>query len=181
MLFLFDVDGTLIRSFLREGGGADSYDLIEVLPGRVEKLEELRQQGHSWAIVTNQAGIAFGYQTSEQVNRKLYGVLEALGKPPYPNEAGVEAFIVRKSAGDDFPHLPPDGYVSLVHPKGKLAEYLCDPEDDWRKPGGGMIRQAMKDYGVQATDVVYVGDMESDRLAAQAAGVAYVDAEEFFS
>jgi D-glycero-D-manno-heptose 1,7-bisphosphate phosphatase len=170
-LFLFDMDGCLVRSYLREGAPRtpENYALVEVLSGRREKLERLRADGHIVAIVTNQGGVAFGYQTQHEVYEKLATVLDELGLPvavcgtPPPNMAA-----------------PRCAYVSFGHPKATVKRWLVPPEDDWRKPGGGMLRQAMTDYGATPEDTVFIGDMDSDRAAAKAAGVRYVDVEEFF-
>lgn len=175
MLYLFDIDDTLIRSFIRETKQRQDYEKVEVLPGRKERLEELRQLGHDVALVTNQGGIAFGYQTKTEVNSKMFLVLEELG---FPKHEGL--FVAcqgrRENGSSDHPVI----YMSLKHPKAKIEEFLCDPVDDWRKPGGGMLRQAMADYGVTADKVTFVGDLDTDRLAAAAAGVRYMDVEEFF-
>lgn len=169
-LYLFDIDGTLIRSFMREGGQAEDYGLVEVLPKRRSALDALRAAGHSVALVTNQGGVAFGYQTKGEVAHKLGRVLTALG---LPGEA-------RCIAGRPRRRPPPSLYVSLVHPKAKDPAYRCDAGDDWRKPGGGMIRQAMRDHSAWPEATKFIGDMDSDRLAAGATGVRYQDAGEFF-
>lgn len=169
MLYIFDFDGTLIRSFMREEAGkhgtelkADVYDVVEVLPGRAEALRRLLTvEGHALAAATNQGGVAFGYQTVGQVALKMERVVEALGLQPY--------------------EMPV--YVCHHHPKA-----TADP-DHWRDPAGcqrrkpapGMLLEAMNDLGFSTRQTVYVGDMDTDKLAAGAAGIAYVDAEEFFA
>jgi D-glycero-D-manno-heptose 1,7-bisphosphate phosphatase len=170
-LFCFDIDGTLIRSFLREGAGRHMFDAIEVLPGRIEKLTELRDTGALIALVTNQGGVAFGYQTEEQVRQKLRRVAGALD---------LDASIWITSGATDVTALPAlaRAYVAYEHPKAKLPEHRS--ETGWRKPGPGMLAQAMVDFGVRPDRVLFVGDMDSDREAAAAAGVEYVDAADFF-
>jgi HAD superfamily hydrolase (TIGR01662 family) len=175
MLYLFDIDGTLIRSFMREGGGGASqaYDLVEVLPGRRERIEALRGRGHHVALVTNQGGVAFGYQTLDQVLDKMGRVLVALGLSDEP--AGFP-FCIGSSA-DIRPRLL---YMSLGHPNARIPLWRNVGYDDWRKPGGGMLRKAMADHAHPPDLTVFVGDMDSDRLAAEHAGVPYSDAESFF-
>lgn len=179
MLYLFDMDGTLIRTFLDKGTVLD-YDDVEILPGRVEKLRALAAEGHSVALVTNQGGMAFGYQTSEQVNRKLNKVcqeLEIFGTDGWSTSAYTLAWTPVDTPGRS------TVYASFGHPDATVnrwgGHHAAHP--DWRKPGGGMIKHAMAGYGVTPEETVFVGDMESDRKAAEAAGVAYVDAEEFFA
>lgn len=205
-LFLFDIDGTVVRSFMREGKGgaratAGDYDTVEVLPGRRELLDRLRADGHRLALVTNQGGVAFGYQTVPQVLVKLGRVLGELGFDPYPvplaRESHYDAVVPAILGRFADPRAtfvacfvpeergkvtsPPHAYVSMGHPNAKVSDWR-DPEGfDWRKPGGGMIRQALADYGSAPEHATMVGDMDSDRLAAEAAGVAYIDAAEFFA
>jgi histidinol phosphatase-like enzyme len=186
MLFLFDIDGTLVRSFMREGGGGASqaYDLVEILPGRRERLDALRAEGHHLALVTNQGGVAFGYQTATQVLAKIGRVADAAGLMPTWICSGprlawtIDGFRIADRLARDV--APPFAYVSFDHPKAHDAMFLSRPDDDWRKPGPGMIQQARADYGTILSHIVFVGDMDTDRQAAEAAGVLYMDAAEFF-
>lgn len=180
MLLLFDIDGTLIRSFLEGGADAepDDYDVVEVLPGRRERLDALRAEGHHLALVTNQGGVAFGYQSVEQVVAKMAAVLAACGwatRHPSPSLPTGYAMCCAPESSDDGGR---DAYVSFEHPKATEPGYKSD--GGWRKPGAGMLRQAMHDYGASLVSTIFVGDMDSDRAAARAAGVIYVDAERFF-
>lgn len=174
MLYLFDIDGTLVRSFMREGGAiSQSYDLVELLPGRRERLESLRGRGHQVALVTNQGGVAFGYQSVARVLDKMGRVLDALGL-----HDGTSGFPL--CCGPDCDTQQRLLYVSLGHPNAKVSEWQTATDDDWRKPGGGMLRKAMADHGQAPECTVFVGDMDSDRAAADAAGVSYSDAVSFF-
>lgn len=182
-LYLFDVDGTIVVSFLRQGAGNDAYDQVEVLPGRLEKLAELREAGHSVALVTNQGGVAMGYQDPGQVIQKMTKVVEACGLWGEPDRRICWAPTVAVGGARGVEVEPerrtkPWVYVSFGHPKPKVPGWL--DSSDWRKPGGGMIREAMSDHGFGPATTTFVGDMDSDRQAALAAGVRYVDAEEFF-
>lgn len=156
-LYLFDLDGTLIRSTLGpDGKWSQGYDAVEALPGRREKLHELRRDGHRIGIVTNQSGVAFGHQTEGQVRRKIERALSALGVPSSTPR-----------------------YVSYTHPSGTLDEYRGD--DGRRKPAPGMLFEAAEQHLTSPDRTTYVGDMETDEQAARAAGVRYVPAEEFFA
>lgn len=204
MLYCLDIDGTLIRSFMREQGetrdfehvcprcgevgtlelredsewhcercpwagdeNAAVYDRVEVLPGRHRKLSTLAlgpitpgvsaPKNPRFALVTNQGGVAFGYQTVEQVYAKIGRVLAAFSF---------------------FDGCPVSVHVAFNHPKATVEQYRRD--DRIRKPGPGMLLQAMRRHRMDAVTTVMVGDMHSDRHAAGAAGVRYYDAEEFF-
>lgn len=172
-LFLFDMDGTLIRSFMREQGGSKSptydnsmYDSVEVLPGVREKLDALRAEGHSIGIVTNQGGVAFGYQTREQVNRKLYSAMQALGFEPDGHRPETGKFFT--------------AYVCFHHANATVEEYRDPDGCARRKPSGRMIEEAMWDFNVDPSKTVYVGDLPTDKIAAHQAGVGFEWASDFF-
>jgi D-glycero-D-manno-heptose 1,7-bisphosphate phosphatase len=153
-MMIFDLDGTLIEGYMDR---RDKYfALVRVLPGRREKLATLQAAGVVIAIATNQGGVAFGFVTESQVQRKLAAVLTALA-------------------------LPTDTHVAVCysHPKAKVAQYRRD--DPRRKPGGGMIRELSAATGVTLSDVLYVGDRPEDKQAAAAAGVSFRWAEDFFA
>lgn len=185
-LYLFDVDGTLVRSFMREGpGGArPEYHLVEVLPGRIDRLRELIDEGHHLALVSNQGGVAMGYQTPQEVCQKLTAVWDALGLTDVGWADRVIACAPDAQRAPDGlpidvdPSAVPFAYVAFTHPEARLDRWR--QRDMWRKPGGGMIEAAMLDRGAPTAGTVYVGDMETDVQAAVAAGVAYCDATVFF-
>jgi D-glycero-D-manno-heptose 1,7-bisphosphate phosphatase len=155
-LYIFDVDGTLIRSFLREGAPREEYDRVEALPGRVEKLHELHLGGAKLALATNQGGVAFGYQTEEQVARKLAAVLALF-------------------------EVPMTLHVAYGHPKATVTEYRKREHVRRRKPSCVMLVDAMFVAGVPPARAMFVGDHDTDEEAARRAGCAYRDAEEFFA
>lgn len=175
-LFLFDLDGTVIRSFLREGAPRTpaEYAKVELLPGRLDRLRAL-EVAHTIAFVTNQGGVAFGYQTVQEVVSKFVTVNNtALGC----GHMRVMGRLLTCSTPENSP-APALFYVAYGHPKASIDKYRV--ESDWRKPGGGMIARAMADYRVPRELTTYIGDMDTDREAAEAAGVAYEDADDFFN
>lgn len=171
MLYLFDLDDTLIEGFMALTGAPYDYDRIAILPNRREVLADLRDAGHDVAIATNQGGVAFGYQTVAQVREKLLRTAWMLGAGGVPL---VRTSPVRKAVA------PADVYVALHHPIATIERWQQPEHWNWRKPGAGMLEQAMRDRGVEAAQAVYVGDMEVDEQAAKAAGVRYVHPDEFF-
>lgn len=178
MLFLFDIDGCLIESYMDAPDKAAAYERIVPLPGRREHLDRLRDEGQEVALVTNQGGVAFGYQTEGEVYAKLLAVLDVMGFPSIGAVAPIKSEISPQGMG------PAYCYAALWHPKARLPNYLppsgSGDRDAWRKPGAGMLRQAMRDYGYGLLDTLFVGDMASDKAAAQAAGVTYAEAALYF-
>lgn len=155
MLYLFDLDGTLITSYMDNPDRA--YHRWEPLPGRAERLGQLRAEGHSVGVVTNQAGVAFGHiNEKDWTQRKM---------PAICREFGLLAQEVA---------------YCLAHPRGNFP---WNKRSDClrRKPSGAMIREMMEHFHADQDDTLFIGDMESDRQAAAAAGVEYMDHADFFS
>jgi HAD superfamily hydrolase (TIGR01662 family) len=48
------------------------------------------------------------------------------------------------------------------------------------KPSPAMLLELMAEFGISANETMFVGDSNSDEMAAVAAGVAFVHADEFF-
>lgn len=158
-LYCFDVDGTLVRSFMREGKGEFTYADVEPLPNRLKVLQGLAGSMHSrFALVTNQGGVAFGYQTEQEVYAKMADVL-----------AEFDLFWSR----------PFSVHICFNHPKAQIDQYRCD--DPRRKPGPGMLIEAFAAHRVAHAHTVFIGDMESDKEAAVKAGVQFEWAEDFFA
>jgi D-glycero-D-manno-heptose 1,7-bisphosphate phosphatase len=180
MLYLFDLDGTLIEGFLKEErcptcegtgrvadhpcskcrdgkvfGEALPYKRVVLLPGRREKLDELRAEGHNVEVITNQGGVAFGHQTEAEINAKIYKALTLLG------------------------WKKPSAYVCMAHEHATVTGYRDGHER--RKPSPSMLQEAMNEWGYAPYETIFVGDLPTDKQAAKAANVRYIDAEEFFS
>ena len=102
-------------------------------------------------MATNRGGVAFGYTTLEEA--------EALAQEAADLCAIPEAKI----------------YVCPYHAKahGPQANMRYAREDDCRKPNPGMLTQALADFGISSEQAFYVGDMETDRQAAENAGMGF--------
>jgi D-glycero-D-manno-heptose 1,7-bisphosphate phosphatase len=104
--------------------------------------------GYRLIVVTNQAGIARGYYTEtdfETLMGFMRGELRA---------EGVELDAV---------------YYCPFHPEHGVGRYKCEHED--RKPGPGMLRRGEREFGLELSESVLVGDRCSDVGAANAAGL----------
>ena len=104
--------------------------------------------GYRLIVVTNQAGIARGYYSEadfEALMEFMRGELRA---------EGVELDAV---------------YYCPFHPEHGVGRYRQEHED--RKPGTGMLRRGAREFGVELSESVLVGDRCSDVGAANAAGL----------
>ena len=104
--------------------------------------------GYRLIVVTNQAGIARGYYTEadfEVLMEFMRGELRS---------GGVELDAV---------------YYCPFHPEHGVGKYKQEHED--RKPGTGMLRRGAREFGVELSESVLVGDRCSDVAAANAAGL----------
>lgn len=156
-LFIFDVDGTLIRSYMEYPNPREEYERIEILPKRNAVIAKLAEQGASFAIATNQGGVAMGYQQPWEVYRKLAHVLEPL------------------------PELTPVSvHIAMHHPHAKIPKWKGGGH--YRKPGPAMLEDAMAVHELfyDRERVIFVGDEQTDEEAAKNAGIDYDDAEHFF-
>ncbi|MBI4536868.1 MAG: HAD family hydrolase [candidate division NC10 bacterium] len=134
-----DRDGTIIEDV----GYLADPDGIRFLPEALEALRLLRGAGYRLILVTNQAGVARGLITEgdvRRVNQRLTALLEAEG--------------ILLDAIYYCPHHPEHG-----PPEYRIA---CE----CRKPGPGMIRRAIAEFGLEPTRSVIIGDHLSDAAVA---------------
>ncbi len=134
----FDRDGTLNVEknylYLREDW--------EWLPGAIEAIRSANELGFEVVVVTNQAGIARGLYSENDLARLHSWVSADLAK-----------FGARVDAYYYCPHHP-----DFTGP--------CE----CRKPQPGLLRQAAKERGIDLSNSYLVGDKFSDVQAALAAG-----------
>ena len=151
-LLLLDRDGTLNPGLGNRP--PNRPDEVELLPGVATKLRQYAALGWQLVIVTNQGGVAFGYQTERQARATHQAVLDAL---PVQVDAS---------------------YLCPHHPEGTVSRYTIACPN--RKPAPGAILDALTRFEAQPKDCLFVGDQESDRQAAEAADVPFVWARDFF-
>lgn len=124
---------------------------LHIFPGVPEALKMLRQAGYRLVVVTNQAGVARGYYTEEDVkclHRYMNRVLERDG-------AVIDAF-----------------YYCPHHPEHGVGAYKT--ECRCRKPGTGMFEMAEKQFEVDKARSFMVGDKLLDVEAGKNFGIASV-------
>lgn len=179
MLYLFDLDGTLISSYMDNPD--KDFHTWQLLPGRQKKIAQLRHLGHDIGVITNQGGVAFSLTTEQDVITKLGRAAMALGYASiWLHDGGTPM-----RAGWDEPAL--FCFVCYSDPRATDARRRKPSDVVRRKPSGAMIREAMADAGLSDDDaddrreVLYVGDRPEDAAAARDAGVPFKWAEEFFT
>ncbi|MCA8912879.1 MAG: HAD family hydrolase [Planctomycetes bacterium] len=126
---------------------------IKLIEGAAHAVRKLNDLGLLTIVVTNQSAVARGLITEEQVRRV---------------NAEVALQVARESGGrfDAF-------YYAPFHPhEGDDPRYTRD--SDWRKPGGGMLRQAAIDFDIDLPRSFLVGDADIDHEAAKDADPAII-------
>lgn len=127
----------------------EDFEFIEGVP---EAIEKLREDGYLIFIITNQAGVAKGLYTQEDVN-------------------ALHAFMLNKLT--DITHI--DGiYYCPFHEDAVIPEYKKYSPD--RKPGDGMIQRALRDMKEKGIEIdlkssILFGDKLSDIEAGKKAGI----------
>ena len=141
-LAIFDRDGTINVDTVH----LHEPDKLELIPETVELLHHYTEDPE-WKVVvaTNQAGIAKGLYTKDQMR----AVHQALDAELAERDCRVDAY-----------------YYCPHHPDF-TGPCKC------RKPAPGMLLAAMRDFDASPKGCVMYGDKESDRLAAEAAGVRF--------
>jgi D-glycero-D-manno-heptose 1,7-bisphosphate phosphatase len=151
VLFL-DRDGTLNHT-ISDRPPHDPGE-IQLLPEVALTLHQHAAMGWRIVIITNQAGVAFGYLTEHQAWTTHQALLDAL-----PVSADAT-------------------YLCPHHPEGTIPEYAFPCPN--RKPAPGAILDALHRFRARPDHCLFVGDQESDRQAAASAGVPFLWAQEFF-
>lgn len=117
------------------------WEEFEFIPGAIEGMKYLSQNGYQIYIITNQAGIARGMMTEEDladIHKKLKEELSKHG-------IKIEAIY----------HCP----------------HGWDENCDCRKPKPGMFFQAAREHDIDLSKTIFIGDDERDKIAGDAAGL----------
>jgi len=156
-LFIFDKDGTICES--RTGkkfinSVADQRLILDV----AEKCAELREQGHLLAVASNQGGVAWGFMDHETARRIVMHAADLISAVDW----------------EFCPHHP-DATVEEITSETYRYCRRCQ----CRKPEPGMIFDLIMRWS-SLNLTTFIGDRPEDQQAAEAAGVKFVWAWEFF-
>lgn len=142
-----DRDGTLNRYV----GFLCSADEFELLPGVAEAVKMINKSGYLAIVVTNQPVIARGECSWEELQRIHDKMETELGK----EGAFLDGIYV-------CPHHKDKGF------EGERPEYKFDCE--CRKPKAGLFLQAAKDFNIDLSQSIMIGDSGRDVKAGNNAG-----------
>ncbi len=123
----------------------ENFHFIE---GVFEACRRLHELAYKLIIVTNQAGIGRAYYTETDYQKLNNWMLQQFDKHGAPITAVY--------------HCP-------YHPQFGIGEYRRDSSH--RKPGPGMILDAIAEHSLDINSSFLVGDKPSDLIAASAAGL----------
>ena len=142
-----DRDGTINEDY----GYINHADQIDLIPGSGEAIKKLNDAGFKVIVISNQAGIARGLATEDQVQSCNKVVMRKV-----LNAGGIIDAVYF------CPHHPEHG----THPfKG---------ECDCRKPNPGMIHKAEKKFNLDLSQSFVVGDKTTDIELGKKAGLKSV-------
>jgi histidinol-phosphate phosphatase family protein len=143
-----DRDGTINREVTH----LKSPEQLELLPNAASAIRKLNRNGVLAVVVTNQAVLARGDVTFEELTR-IHAHLESM--LAYEGAYIDEIYFC--------PHHPENGFL------GEVAELKITCA--CRKPEPGLINKACQDLGIGRRDSWMVGDTTSDIEAGRRAGV----------
>lgn len=122
---------------------------FEFIHGVKEAIKAMNDKGYLVIVVTNQAGIARGYYTEEDMIILHNHINDELKK----SGAHIDAFY----------HCP-------HHPEHGIGKYR--KECDCRKPNSGMFEKAIEDYNIDIAQSFMIGDKTWDVEAAINVGIS---------
>lgn len=136
---ILDRDGVINRKPAK-ADYVKTWDEFEWLEGSREAIRLLKESGYQVIVITNQAGIARGIMSEDD--------LEDI-------HAKMNTDLLRYNAQIDRFYYCPHGW---------------DDGCDCRKPKPGMLYKAQQDYNLNLTKTVFIGDDYRDKEAGDAAG-----------
>lgn len=187
-LICFDVDGTLVEKWTDQLlPGVETFFTDYYIPLYMDSPVTRPHPAPHIALVTNQGGVGLRYwmetkdfgepekfPTKRSVQDRLDSISKQLGIWQHVTFHKSFAFQSKTGEWGPTPYDPKDTSLGMKTPTAWRP--------DRRKPAPGMIVDAMAAHGVSSkNDVLMVGDRPEDQGAAQAAGVGFIWADNFFN
>ncbi len=146
-----DRDGTINKyvGFLRD------INQFELIDGVTEAIKKINHSDYLCIVITNQPVIARGEVTLEELDEIHNKMQTLLGN----DGAYIDALYY-------CPHHPDKGF------KGEVPELKIECE--CRKPSIGMILKAAKDYNIDLSESVMIGDTTIDVQTGKNAGITSI-------
>lgn len=114
-------------------------DQLKIIPRSAEAIKLLNLKDYKVIVVSNQAGVAYGYYLEKDVI--LF------------NQLMKEELTLYNAYVDAIYYCP-------HHPKAKVRKYRLDC--DCRKPKPGMLKKAEKELNIDLKSSYMIGDKKSD-------------------
>jgi D-glycero-D-manno-heptose 1,7-bisphosphate phosphatase len=138
-----DRDGVIIE----DTGYIGDIARVKFLPGVGQAIKQLNSKNFKVIIISNQAGVARGYFSEEDVRAVNTHIQEKLAE----KQAAIDGI-----------------YYCPHHIEGVIEKYTVDC--DCRKPKTGMIENAVRDFHIDLEKSFIIGDNASDVEAGRRAG-----------
>lgn len=156
--FALDFDGTILKNAWYQ---SDEFDW------NCDLIEKLQILDKPIVIISNQKGIFLGYQSQDDFIDKIFEVFETF-----------KEFEIKVLG---FYFCPDDGDNAVFIDKNLTTTNLSYGKTDYyffRKPSVGMGKECEKNFG---KPILYIGDMQSDRLFSESLGWQYYHPLEFIN
>ncbi len=151
--YIFDLDDTLRLGVNGKFVRAGKFEYQIPLPGVIEKMGELAKENATIFIATNQGFPSFGKTPELQVWKNIiYFTDNVIGG------------------------LVKDIRLDFYHPDGPVNHRYVNR----RKPKPDLLLELVTDYGLKKEKAVFVGNSSSDKSSAEAAGIEFIWAHDFF-
>lgn len=132
-------------------GYAHRLDQLSLISGSGEAIARLNQAGYLVIVISNQAGIAYGYFTEDDMRAFNEALFIEIGK----FGAHIDAF-----------------YFCPHHPTKGMGIYAR--ECSCRKPAPGLLLHAAKEHGIDLESSYMIGDTWNDVEAGRRAGTTSI-------
>ena len=129
-----------------ENGYVKSIEELKIFPYAKECVDAIKEMGFFTIVISNQSGVARGYLTEKEL-KKINDYLQS--------ETGVDAV-----------------YFCPHYKKGIVKDFAI--ECNCRKPDIGLLEKACRDFDIDMSRSIMVGDRSSDIKTGKNAGIITV-------